>query len=95
MNGLRLTRPSVWRAIGFTIAIAVVFAVAAGMVLYANAIVTHRDARPTPVGDYVHLLVLDVVFWGPMALRAIWQISLPVILGLGVFAASLYRAPKN
>ncbi|MGB5112918.1 MAG: hypothetical protein WBO08_15425 [Mycobacterium sp.] len=95
MNGLWLTRPSVRRAIGFIVATAVVVGVIAGLVLYANEIVVHSDPQPTPVGDYVRLFILDIVFWGPMALLAIWMVSVPVILILGLVTASVRRGPRN
>lgn len=95
MNGFRLTRPSLRRATGFIVATAVVLGVIAGLILYVNAIVTHSDTEPTPAGDYVRLFILDIAFWGPMALLALWQFSAPVILGVGVVAASLHRAREN
>jgi len=95
MNNLRFTRPSVGRAIGFIAATVVVLGVLAGLVLFANAIATHHDSHPTATGDYVRLFILDVTFWGPMALLAIWQITLPLILVSGLAAASLHRKPAS
>lgn len=95
MNDLGFARPSVGRAIGFIAATVVVLGVLAGLVLFANAIATHHDSHPTAVGDYVRLFILDITFWGPMALLAIWQISMPLILGLGLAAASLRRKPAG
>ncbi len=95
MNDLKFTRPSVRRAVGFIAATVVLLGMIAGLVLFANAIATHHDSHPAPGGDYVRLFILDIVFWGPMALLAIWQISMPLILGLGLAAASLRRKPAS
>lgn len=92
---MRFTRPSVRRTIGTVAATAIAFAAVAGVVLYANAIVTHSDPQPSAAGEYVRLFFVDVTLWGPMAPFAIWQISLPTILGTGLLTASLRSAPAS
>lgn len=91
MSRLQFRRPSSWRMLWSVVGVSLVCGVAAGIVLYTNAIVAHSDTQPTPVGDYVRLFLLDITFWGPMLLLAVWQVSVPVILALGTLVASLRK----
>ncbi|OSC26952.1 hypothetical protein B8W67_18290 [Mycolicibacillus koreensis] len=75
--------------------VAVVCSVLMGLVLYAAAIVTHHGPQPTPVGDYVRLFILDITVWGPLALVALWYVSIPVIVTIGVVVSVMRRAPRE
>lgn len=87
--------PSVWRVLWSIVGVTVLCGIVAGIVLYANAIITHSDPEPTPTGDYIRLFLLDITFWGPMLLLTIWQVSVPVILVLGGLVASLRRTSRE
>lgn len=69
--------------------------VIAGLVLFANALATRHDSHPNAIGDYVRLFILNIVFWGPRVLRAIYQVSVSLIPVLGLAAASLRRKPPS
>lgn len=72
--------PSPWRVIGFIAAAVALFSALTGIILYANAIATHNDPQPTPVGDYVRLFIVDITMWGPAVLLTVWPVSAPVVL---------------
>jgi len=59
----------------FLAAAVAVYSVAAGLILYANAIALHSDPGPIPIGDYVRLLVVDITMWGPVVLITVWPVS--------------------
>jgi hypothetical protein len=65
----------------------------AGIVLYSAAIINHGDPEPVPKGEYVRLFILDITFWGPMVLLAVWQVSVPVLGALGVLGACVRKIP--
>ncbi|WP_458317032.1 hypothetical protein [Mycolicibacterium brisbanense] len=86
---IKFCKPSLRRALVCILAVTLIACVSVGIVLYAVAIVTHNDPTPTPVGDYVRLLLLDLTFWGPITLITGWPIFVPVILALGTFVAAI------
>ncbi|HEX7322013.1 MAG TPA: hypothetical protein VF299_03625 [Mycobacterium sp.] len=95
MSRLRVVRPSLRRVFWSIVAVAVVCCVLAGLLLYGYDIVTHDDPEPTPKGDYVNLFVVELTIWGPIAVLTIWYITVPVIVALGVLAASIRRATPS
>lgn len=94
MKRFQFRRPSVWRALWSIIGIALLCGVLTGIALFAYDMALPSDP-PTATGDYVRLFLLDITFWGPMLLLTIWQVSVPVILVLGGFAASLRRTSRK
>lgn len=92
---VHLRWPSPRRIAIFLAATVAVFSVLAGLVLYANAIALHSDSGPTPSGDYVRLLVVDVTMWGPVVLITVWPVWAPVLVLSGVVAASLRRTSSH
>lgn len=86
---IKFCKPSLRRALVCILAVTLVARISAGIVLYAVAIVTHSDPSPTPVGEYVRLLLLDLTFWGPITVITGWPIFVPVILAVGALVASI------
>lgn len=92
---VHLRWPSPQRIAMFLAAAVAVYSVAAGLILYANAIALHSDPGPIPIGDYVRLLVVDITMWGPVVLITVWPVSAPVLVLSGVVAASLRRTSSH
>lgn len=92
---VRLRWPSPQRMVVFLAAAVAVYSVAAGLVLYANAIALHSDPGTIPIGDYVRLFVVDVTMWGPVVLITVWPVSAPVLVLSGAVAASLRRTSSH
>lgn len=91
MSRLRFVRPSLGRLVGMTIATIALVCVITGIVLYFGLITTHQDIGPTSTGDYIRLFFVSIVFYAPMFLLIVWQITIPAVLALGVLAASLRK----
>lgn len=90
-------RPSLWRVIGMTLATIALICVITGIALYVGLLVsTHDDGLgPTPTGDYIRLFFVSIVFYAPMFLLIVWQITVPSILVLGALVASLRRTSRG
>ena len=91
MSQLYFAKPSHWRILWSVVAVAVLASALLGCALFIGAIATHHDTGPTPGGDYLLLFILDLTFWGPTLLLTIWQVSVPVVIVLGVLLASLRK----
>lgn len=87
---IKLAKPSLLRALVCIAAVTVVACVVAGIGLYTAAIVTHNDPLPTGTGEYIRLFVVDITIWGPIALLTVWQISVPVIVAVGLLVACIH-----
>jgi hypothetical protein len=86
---IRFARPSPLRALLCIAAVTVFACVVAGIALYTAAIVTHADPKPTAIGEYVRLFVVDITIWGPIALLTVWQMSVPAIVAIGMLVACI------
>jgi hypothetical protein len=86
---IKFFKPNLRRALVCILAVTLVACISAGIVLYAVAIVMHSDPAPTPVGEYVRLLLLDLTFWGPVTVITGWPIFVPIILAVGALVASI------
>jgi hypothetical protein len=95
MNRLHFRKPSIWRVFWTTVAVAAAGSLLAGLGLFTGAIAKHSDAGRTSPGDYVRLFILDLTFWGPVLVLTVWQITIPVIVALGVLVASLHMRSKT
>lgn len=94
MSRLHFVKPSPWRVLWSTIGVAVLCGVLAGVTLFAYETTLPSDP-PTPTGDYIRLFIWDILLWGPAYLLMVWQITVPVMIALGVLAASLRKAPTG
>ncbi|MUL84311.1 MULTISPECIES: hypothetical protein [unclassified Mycolicibacterium] len=86
---IKFAKPSFLRACTCVAVVAVFACVVAGIALYTAAIIAHSDPNPTPTGEYVRLFIVDITIWGPIALLTVWQISVPVIVAVGLFVACI------
>lgn len=89
---LRLTKPSLRRAIWSMVAVAVACCVIVSSAYVVGALMTASDdPAPTSTGEYVQLAVVFLTFWSPLLLLNFWYLSLPVIVALGLLIASIRR----
>jgi hypothetical protein len=89
MSGLRLTKPSLKRAVLSIIAVTVVSCVITGIALAISY--THGFSDPAPVGDYIRLFITFATVWGPMYLLFFWWATIPVLICLGALVAAVRR----
>lgn len=87
MSELRLTRPSLKRAVLSIIAVTVVSCVITGIALAISY--THGLSDPAPVGDYIRLFITFAGVWGPMYLLFFWWATIPALICLGALVASV------
>jgi hypothetical protein len=87
----RFAKPSLRRVLLSILAVVAVCGVIVGTALSSGFI---RGATGhVPTGDYIRLVILCITFWGPILLLTIWQITIPVMIALGVLAACVRRSP--
>jgi hypothetical protein len=89
MSGLRLTKPSLRRAVLSIIAVTVVSCVITGIALAISY--THGLSDPAPIGDYIRLFITFATVWGPMYLLFFWWATIPALICLGALVASVRR----
>ena len=89
MSELRLTKPSLKRAVLSIIAVTVVSCVITGIALAISY--THGLSDPASVGDYIRLFITFAAVWGPMYLLFFWWATVPALICLGVLIASVRR----
>jgi hypothetical protein len=87
----RFTRPSLRRVLWSILVVVLVCCVIAGIALSIGFI--RGATEPAPTGDYIRLVILCITFWGPMYLLIVWQITIPVMIALGVLAACVRCSP--
>jgi len=93
---IRFAKPSSRRMLACTAAATAFVCTVAGIGLSVGMIAGSDDTVPLPVGEYVRLFIVNLTMWGPVALLTVWFVSVPLIVILGVSAASVrIVAPPN
>ncbi|OBK88343.1 hypothetical protein A5648_21755 [Mycolicibacter sinensis] len=69
-------------------AVYAVASVASGTALSVSAL---TDEYPYSVGEYIRIYIWSVLLWGQAYLLIPWFITIPVIIALGIFIASVRR----
>lgn len=92
---IHFTKPSLRRAIGFTVIVFVVSSIVVGVAVAIGFIAGKDSAASVAVGDYVRLVVASLTIWGPMYLLIAWQVSIPAIIGVGLILASIHRGTTS
>ncbi|ABK73394.1 hypothetical protein [Mycolicibacterium smegmatis] len=93
---IRFAKPSSRRMLACTAAATAFVCTVAGIGLSVGMIAGSNDTSPVPTGEYVRLFIVNLTMWGPMLLLIAWPVSVPLILVLGILAASVHAAePPN
>ncbi|MEO8816292.1 MAG: hypothetical protein ABI307_13110 [Mycobacterium sp.] len=90
---VRFAKPSAWRVLWSIVAVAVMCCIITGIAVDIGFVLTHNETEHTPTGDYVRLFVVSIAFYAPMFLQIVWQVSIPVILALGLLLACMRKSP--
>ena len=86
---LTFVKPSMRRVVGATLLVVVIACLLTGTAVAIGSIAASHDQEAAPTGEYVRLVVLSLVMWGPIYLLTAWPVSAPTIVVLGLLAACL------
>ena len=92
---LHFARPSLRRMFWSLIAATVACCVIVSSAYVIGALVTADERDPTSGGEYVRLAVVFLTIWSPLLLLNFWYLSLPVIVTVGTFIASVHPPPTS